>query len=147
MVNLQGAAQIGGQPQPENGEDPNEAIRNQLPPQVRPYWDQLVGIRSENAELMKTLAGYGAGLDPVSVLTTKLSALVDCLWDGTTIKGQTKMIELEIKFEQMMSQILTVATQNITQAMLAQGAQLPPAFIKQMEKQSQMIRDSRTPDG
>ncbi len=147
MPETHGAVNLGPkpqqQPEPEVEEDPNEAIRRQLPPQVRPVWDELTMLRDENGELMQELAKHGVGLDPISVLTTKLSAIADTLWDGNTVKGQTKMIQMEIRYEKMMAGVLTEATKNIVKAMLTQGSNMPPAFIKQMERQSKMIHDSR----
>ncbi len=121
--------------QPEQEESQDEIIRRQLPQKLQPRWDELVELRDANAELIQELSQQGVGIDTMSVLMTKFSALVDTIWDGSTFKGQSKVIDMEYRFEEMMSTILSGAAKNLTQALLAQGANIPPALWNQMAEQ------------
>lgn len=143
MPEVTGAVELGQKPQveaepqepEEPEEDPGEAIRRQLPPKLVPRWDELTELRNANGELIEELARHGVGLDTTSVILTKFSALIDTIWDGNTARGQGKKIEMEYRFEETMATILADAAKNVTQAILAQGAHVPPALWNQMAKQ------------
>lgn len=147
MPEVTGAVELGQKPQsqaeeaqPEQ-EDPSEAIRRQLPPKLVPQWDELTELRDANAELIEELSRHGVGLDATSLILTKFSALIDTIWDGNTARGQAKKIEMEYRFETTMAAILSDAAKNVTQALLAQGSQIPPALWNQMAKQQAGFRE------
>lgn len=148
MPDFQGAVSIGQKKEPTQEaepqetvqepeeEDPKEAVRRGLPAKLHPAFDELTELQAANAELTEELGRYGVGLDPVSLIMTRISALVDSIWDGKTSRGQAKIIEMETRYETVMAGILADASKNVVKMMLSQGSNIPPALWKQMAKQS-----------
>lgn len=131
-----------GQPDGHSGEVPE-----QLDPSLRKVWGELQDIRAANAKMVQKLSQHGVGLDPVSLMQTRLSALIDILFDGTTAEGQAKMLGLEQKFEEAMNDVLKNATANVVKAQLAQGTNMPPEMLRQMAEASGMVAPSQKRKG
>jgi hypothetical protein len=77
----------------------------------------------------------------MSVMQTRLSALIDTLFDGTTLQGQLLMLQLEHKFESAMNAVLKDAVANVVKAKLAQGTQgIPPEMMEKMAAASGLFK-------
>lgn len=106
-------------------------------------WAVLGALRQDNAQLAAQLAQFNIGLDPMSVIQTRLTAILEVLFPSGTVEGQAAQIAVEINFETMMGNVLAEARRSAVTAQLAAGAQVHPQLLEQMARATGQV----TPDG
>ena len=106
-------------------------------------YSELEGKQAENAELFKQLAQLGMGLDPLSVVHTRIAALIESIFPSGTSEGQAAQIKIELNFEKMMNDVLVEVRRNAVTAQLQAGANIPPHMLEQMAKAT----GQHVPDG
>lgn len=115
-------------PGPGQGPDPN------IHPGNEQAFAELKTIREENAVLAQQLQQFQIGLDPFSVIQTRLSAVIEVLVPSKTVAGQATQIAIEVQFETMMRAILAEARRNAVTAQLQAGAHVPPEMLEAMHR-------------
>lgn len=121
-------AQLLGQPAPEQ-QQPTIHEGN-----VENF-EALTELRSANMELVQQLAQYGMGLDPMSILQTRMTALIETIFPSATPEGQANQIIIELNFETMMKDVLADLRRNAVTAQLSAGAQVPPGMLEEVARQ------------
>lgn len=123
-------AQLLGQQPAEQGPEPTIHEPNKA------AFAELRQIREANQELIQQLAQHGIGMDMGSIIQTRITALIDTIYPSATPDGQARQIEIELRFENMMGQILSEARRSAVSAQLAAGAHVPPEMLEQVARAS-----------
>lgn len=140
MPDFAGATPIGAKDAPQK-ETPLEEeapetnvieVPENIFPEAENIFIALAQKRMANGELLKQIQMHGVGLDPASLIQTRLSALIDTLFDGTTVEGQIGMLTVEHNFETAMADVLKEAAANVVKAVLSQGANVSPDEMQRM---------------
>lgn len=120
-----------------------------LSPSLRRRWSALQDLIAKNAAAEEKLAKYQVQINPASFLAQRLQALIDVLFpfDGD-LEDQVARLEIDERVQRGAAEFLESARSQVTQAMLAQGTQLPPDLVKAMAAQqglngSKLIRGKR----
>lgn len=120
-----------------------------LSPSLRRRWSALQDLIAKNAAAEEKLAKYQVQINPASFLAQRLQALIDVLFpfDGD-LEDQVARLEIDERVQRGAAEFLESARSQVTQAMLAQGTQLPPDLVKAMAAQqglngSKLIRGTR----
>lgn len=121
---------------------PAKLLGQQAPEQQEPTihpentenFEALKTLRDANMALVQQLSQYGMGLDPMSLLQTRLTALIETIFPSATPDGQGAQIQIELNFETMMASVLADLRRNAVSAQLAAGAQVPPDMLEQVAK-------------
>lgn len=137
MPDFAGATPLGQQPPqkeaPVEATEPDEIeVPENIFPEAVDLYVELATLRGANGELLQQIQSHGVGLDPASLIQTRLSALIDTLFDGTTLEGQLGMLTVEKNFERAMAEVLKDAASNVVKAILSQGASVSPDQMAQM---------------
>lgn len=113
-----------------------------LDPSLRRRWSALQDLIAKNAAAEERLAKYGAQLNPASVLAQRIQALIDVLFpfEGG-LEDQSTRLEIDERVQRSAAEFLEGARSQITQAMLAQGSQLPPDLVQAMAAQQGLIKN------
>jgi hypothetical protein len=128
MPNLAGAADLGRSlPLPD-------APKANIHPENQELWDELLELQGSNEEIEGQLAGYAVQMDPLSVLQTRLVALLEVLYPPETPEGQRKQIEVEMRHQAIMSGVLHEARRNVVKAQLAAGGRVPPGMLEEVAR-------------
>lgn len=99
-------------------------------------YKELEDKQAANAELFKQLGQLNMGLDPMSIVHTRIAALIESIFPANTPEGQAAQIKIELNFETMMNNVLSEARRNAVSAQLRAGANIPQQMMEQMAKAS-----------
>lgn len=153
MPDFTGAATIGGTQRslPSGGQEPflvvpAEDLRGEKEPEVsffsdalRQQWKTIKEKEAANGVLQQQLAAYDYVVDPSTFFSIMLSSLADTMFPDSEL-GQRMRFSWHELVQDRLAAGLRAAKSVVIQAALAQGANIPPAWIEELNREARSTK-------
>jgi hypothetical protein len=122
----------------------NIVVTDDAPPWMTPELEQthkdLLGLTEDVKRRSQEVLRYGGHIPMESMFSLQLFTLVDMLFPRTTERGQRQFLEYQTRVQRRLLEILDSVEDQIHQAALAAGSNVPPEALARMAERAGIPR-------